>query len=99
MRMEITARHFELSDPLKQLVDKWAQKLERFDERIVDCQVVMSVEKHRKVVEVLVNAHGHVLRGIHESHDMYLSVDGAFEKVEAQLKRLGDRLKDHRPGQ
>jgi len=99
MRVEITARHFELSDPLRQLVDKWVQKLERFDDRILDCQVVMDVEKHRKVAEVLVNTHGHVLRGKHESHDMYLSLDGAFEKIEAQLKRLGERLKNHRPEQ
>ncbi|HIE03934.1 MAG TPA: ribosome-associated translation inhibitor RaiA [Candidatus Latescibacteria bacterium] len=94
MRLELTARHFQLSEPLRKLVDKWARKLERFDDRIIECQVVMDVEKYRRTVEVLLNVNGHILKAAHESHDMYLSLDGAFEKVEAQLKRLEGRLKD-----
>jgi len=90
MRLELTARHFQLSEPLRRLADKWARKLERFDDRIIECQVV---EKHRKTAEVLLNVNGHILKAAHESHDMYLSLDGAFEKVEAQLKRLEGRLK------
>lgn len=94
MRLEITARHFQLSEPLRRLADRWARKLERFDDRIIECQVVMDVEKSRRMAEVLLNVNGHILKSSHESHDMYLSLDGAFEKVEAQLKRLEGRIKE-----
>ncbi|MFH1007363.1 MAG: ribosome-associated translation inhibitor RaiA [Candidatus Latescibacterota bacterium] len=96
MRTVITARHFEVSDALKDRIHKAAEKLERFDERIIDCDVVMEVQRHRHTVEILLNAHSHALQGKGEADDMYLAIDTAFEKLERQLKRLGSRLNDHR---
>ncbi|MCK5382093.1 MAG: ribosome-associated translation inhibitor RaiA [Candidatus Latescibacteria bacterium] len=96
MTTVITARHFEVSDSLKDRIHKAAAKLERFDDRIVDCHVVMDVQRHRNLVEVLLNAHGHTLRGKGESDNMYSAIDTAFEKSERQLKRLDSKLNDHR---
>lgn len=96
MRTVITARHFEVSGPLKDRIYKAVGKLERFDDRIVDCHVVMDVQRHRNSVEVLLNAHGHTLRGKGESDNMYPAIDVAFEKLERQLKRLDSKLNDHR---
>ncbi len=96
MRTVITARHFEVSDSLKDRIHKAVAKLERFDDRIVDCHVVMDVQRHRNSVEVLLNAHGHTLQGKGESDNMYSAIDAAFEKLERQLKRLDSKLNDHR---
>jgi ribosomal subunit interface protein len=96
MRTAITARHFEVSDSLKDRIHKAVAKLERFDDRIVDCHVVMDVQRHRNSVEVLLNAHGHTLQGKGESDNMYSAIDAAFEKLERQLKRLDSKLNDHR---
>ena len=95
MRTVITARHFEVSDPLKDRIHKAVAKLERFDDRIVDCHVVMDVQRHRKSVEVLLNVHSHTLRGKGESDDMYSAINAAFGKLERQLKRLDSKLNDH----
>ena len=95
MRTVITARHFEVSDPLKDRIHKAVAKLERFDDRIIDCHIVMDVQRHRNSVEVLLNAHSHTLRGKEESDDMYSAIDAAFEKLERQLKRLDSKLNDH----
>jgi len=96
MRTVITARHFEVSDSLEDRIHKAVAKLERFDDRIVDCHVVMDVQRHRNLVEVLLNARGHTLQGKGESDNMYAAIDTAFEKLERQLKRLDSKLNDHR---
>lgn len=93
MKTTITGRHFEISDSLRQHVDDEAAKLQRFFGGIVDCSVTMSVEKHRHCAEVTVNVYEHTLRSSHESADMTLSIDKALEKVERQLKRVHDKLR------
>lgn len=93
MKITITGRHFEISDSLRQHVDDEAAKIERFFDGIVDCSVTMSVEKHRHCAEVTVNVYEHTLRSSHESDDMIQSIDKALEKMERQLKRVHDKLR------
>lgn len=93
MNMTVTGRHFEVSDSLRQHVDEEAAKLQRFFDGIVACSVTMSVEKHRHSAEVTVSVYDHTLRSSHESGDMIQSIDKALEKVERQLKRVHDKLR------
>lgn len=94
MNITITGRHFDVSTVLREHIEREAHKLKRFFDGIVDCHVTMSVEKHRHLAEVTANLYDHTLRSSHESEDMMVSVDKALEKMERQLKRVHDKMRE-----
>ncbi|MBN1297839.1 ribosome-associated translation inhibitor RaiA [bacterium] len=91
MQVNFTARHMELTDPLRaHTIDK-LDKLQKYMDLIVDADVKLSVEKYRHKVEVKIKGqHGHVT-GTEVSNDMYQSIDRVFDKIEKQLRRRKDR--------
>lgn len=95
MQLIITGRRLDVSDALREYIRKVASKLERFDDQIVDCHVVLDIEKYRKIAEISLNVHHHALQSKHVADSVYVAIDEAFDKLEKQLKRLGERLKEH----
>jgi len=98
MDLTVTFRHFEGSDNLRDYVEKSLGKLERFCDSVEDAHVILGIEKHRNLVEITVNVHGQVLKAMNEANDMYISIDGAVDKLERQLKKYNTKLKSHRRG-
>lgn len=96
MQTFITARHFDISENQRNRAENGVKKLEKFFDHIIDCHIVMSVEKSRQVVEITLNVYEHTLKSIAESHDMNLSLDSAFQKAERQLKKFHDKLKSRK---
>jgi putative sigma-54 modulation protein len=94
MQLRVTARHFDLSDSLREHVDNRSRNLERFFDRIIDLHWVLDVDKHRHSADLSAKVHGTVLTGRAESNDMRASVDEVADKMQAQLKKYKSRLKD-----
>jgi len=64
--------------------------------------VILDVEKHRHEAEVVVQAKGHIhVEAEESSSDMANSIDVAFERAEKQLRKLRDKIHEHRvkPGE
>jgi len=74
-----------------------AEKLcEDFD-RVEHVHVVLDIEKHRNIAKVIIQARGHLRIEADEMlDDMYASIDGAMEKAEIQLRKVQDRVRDHK---
>jgi len=65
--------------------------------RVESVHVILSVEKYRHRAEVVVQGAGHVRVDAHdEGDDMYASIDAAAEKAAKQLRKLRDRVHDHK---
>jgi putative sigma-54 modulation protein len=96
MQVNITARHLELTPALAEYVRKKMQKCERIFDHIVWSQVILSVEKTRQIVEIVLHASNHTFRAKEESIDLYSAVDLAVEKMDKQLKKLKEMTKLHR---
>src|SRR3989339_2117826 len=96
MQVNITARHLDLTPSLAEYVRKKMQKCERIFERIVWSQVVLSVEKNRQIVEIVLHAAEHTFRAKEESIDLYAAIDLAVDKMDKQLKKLKEMSKLHR---
>lgn len=94
MQSRVTARHFDLTDSLREHVDGRSRHLERFFDHIIDLHWVLDVDKHRHIADLSAKVHGAVLTGRAETSDMKTSVDEVSEKMEAQLKKYKSRLKD-----
>ena len=98
MDIIITARHFKAPDKLKKFIENEITKLDRFYDRIIDCEVVLDYIKASnsiQSVEIRLKASRSNLTATAKSDDMYKSVDMAVKKLERQLKKLKGRIKSY----
>ncbi len=97
MQTTITGRHMELTDSLREHALSRLEKLDSEFPRLQSAQVILDVEKHRQMAEVIVQAPNHVVVDAkEETSDMYASIDGAIDKAEKQLRRIRDKMVDHK---
>lgn len=96
MKVNVTARHFEMSDDLREHAIRRLEKIERFGHSLMDAHVVLDVEKRRQIAEVSVHGDHTTFMSRAESHDMIESIDDACDKVQTQIKRHVDKAREHR---
>lgn len=98
MRVDITARHVEITPALRQLIDKRLAKLDRLlTERAISATVILTTEKYRHLTELVVHARGdHILRGIGQGTDWNLSVRQAADKVAQQAQKLKSKFTERK---
>ena len=93
--VHVTGRHMHVTNAMKEHAVDRLSRLERFGERIIDVTVTMDIQKLEHRVDILMK-YGHtVIRSHAVSDDMYVSIDKAVERLEQQLKRYKDRLRNH----
>lgn len=98
MKVSVTARHFDLTPDLKEHAESRITRLDRFGGGIMNASVVLEIEKYRQIAEVSVHGrHGDFI-GKAESDDMLVSIDGAVEKVEKQIRRTSKQNQRGRNG-
>ena len=94
MQIRTTARHFDLTDDLRDFAEKHIQRLARYFDHIIDSHLILETEKSRKTAELKLKVYGTVLTSKHKSFDMYDSVEKVIDKMEGQLKRYKGKLQD-----
>ena len=94
MQIRTTARHFDLTDDLKDFAEKNIGKLRRYFNHIIDSHLILDMEKSRMTAELKLKVYGTVLTSKHRSFDMYDSVEKVIDKMEGQLKRYKGKLQD-----
>jgi len=97
MKIKIAERHTDASGSLRSYVVEKTESLERFFDRIVSVDVVLSVEKQRQIADF----HAHLtnkklISAREESTDMYASIDRAIDRLKRQLVRFKDQLHEVR---
>ncbi|MDR2437575.1 MAG: ribosome-associated translation inhibitor RaiA, partial [Endomicrobium sp.] len=97
MQINITARHLKLTEAIDSYVRKKITKYEKFcTTGDVFIHVILSVEKHRQITEIIFHFGKISFRAKEESTDLYSSIDLAADKLEKQLKKQKDISKFHR---
>jgi len=97
VQISVTGRHMQITDAIRNYAfSRVADAMEEFP-RVETVHVILEIEKYRQRAEVVVQAAGHIrVEGREESDDLYMSIDGAVEKAERQLRRHRDKIQDHR---
>lgn len=97
MQISITGRHMELTDALREHTENRLEKLNSEFPRLLDAQVILDWEKHRQLAEIIVHAPNHVtVEAKEETSDMYASIDSAVDKATKQLRKIRDKMVDHK---
>ncbi len=95
MQITITARHFDLTNPIRDYVESSCEKLSKYFDHIIHIHMTLSLENSRNIVETSLHASKFNLQSVSEEMDMYLAIDNAIDKMEIQLKKLKDKVTDH----
>jgi len=93
--IQITGRHLEITDSMKDYAIEKISKIDRFMNRIIDVNVILDIQKLDNRVEIILKAGTTKITSSACSTDMYVSIDQAVDKLEAQLLRYKSKLQDH----
>src|SRR5258706_5410204 len=96
MRLTVRSRNGVVSDKLKAHAEKRVAKLERYFDRIQSVELLNGAERGLQIVEINLEGDGLFLRSEERSSDLYAAVDTAVDKLERQIKRFRQRIKQSR---
>ena len=95
MQLSITFRQMDPSDFLREYAREKVERVNKYLDHAGEAHVVLSLERHLHQAEIQIQSGPWILRGREKSEDMYASIDLAMEKIERQLRRYKERLKNH----
>ena len=98
MPIEVTARHMH-APQAKEYANEKAEKLIELFPRIDHVHVVLAVEKHRCEAEVIIRGKNHIhveAKETNNDNDMTAAIDVAFDRAERQMRKLRDKVQEHR---
>ena len=97
MDIRISGRHVAVTDSMRDHARERLQKIERYSAHIMHVEVTLSIQAERHMAEVIVafKKRGDIVAKS-ETHDMYQAIDQTIVKIEKQLHKLEDRVKDKR---
>lgn len=96
MQTSVTFKNIDPSDNLKAYV---GDKLNRFDKFLynpAEANVVLSVEKFRHIAEINITGDRLNINGKEETADMYSAIDMVLDKLEKQIKKSKQKVRERR---
>lgn len=98
-QVSVTFRHMDASDALKEYANRKVEHITKYFPDPIKAHVVLACERgfNHCADVTLTLRNGLVIKGYEATEDMYSSLDLAMAKIERQIRRYKDRIKDHRP--
>ncbi|MCQ4365937.1 ribosome-associated translation inhibitor RaiA, partial [Mycobacterium gordonae] len=89
MKYNIRGQRMEVTDALRDYVEKKLSRLERYFEAPPQSEVTvtLSVTKGQQAIEVTIPLPGSLLRAEEKRDDMYASIDFVADKLERQIRK------------
>jgi putative sigma-54 modulation protein len=97
MAIEITGRHVDVTDSMRDYAEKRLSKLETEFQRVDKIHVILDVQKYVHMAEVIAHMGRQVsVEAKAESDSMYASIDEVVDKVEKQLRKSLEKKHEHK---
>ena len=98
MRIAVTLRNGEDESWQKEYVEEKMKKLDKDLDTPAEARVVLQVEKFRNLAEISLLANGLNINSKEEAKDMHLAIDEAVDKLERQVKKHMEKIREHKAG-
>lgn len=101
MQSTVTGHHIEVTPALRAYVTEKLQRISRHFEHVISANCVLSVEKleHKAEGNITVAGGGRSIFAVAVANDLYAAIDGLIDKLDRQVKRHKEKLKDHHRNQ
>jgi putative sigma-54 modulation protein len=96
MQTSVTFKNLDPSDHLKSYVSEKLDKLDKFLDNPAEATVVLSIEKFRHIAEVNITGDRLNIFGKEETSDMYAAIDMVMDKLEKQIKKSKQKIRERR---
>ena len=98
MQINVSGHHIEVTDSLRSYVTSKLDRLERHFDKIIQMNVILSVEKQRQKAESTIMISGGEVYADAESEDLYAAIDKLADKLDRQLLKQKEKhnAKKHR---
>ncbi len=101
MQLIIQGKNIEVTDWLRQYVEKKTGRLDRYLPNIQEARVELSSEKtknaqQRQVAQITIRTDRTILRAEEKSHDIFASIDAVVDKMYRQIDRYKGKRWDKR---
>ncbi len=97
MQINVSGRHMTVSDSVREYCQQKASKLVRFFDRIQSIDVVLDGHNGHHFAELIVHSEGTApFVASEEQDDMHAAVDLVMDKIERQIRRHKDRLRNRK---
>jgi putative sigma-54 modulation protein len=94
MQVTISAKHMELTQPIREYVERKMARLPHFFDRVQEIRVVLERIPNGFHVEVMSNVEHHADFVANTSHrDLYAGIDLATDRAVRQLHEWKDRIR------
>ena len=95
MQINLTCRHVDVTESLKDYVDTKFAKLERHFDHINNVHVILNVEKLVQKAEATMHVNGGELFAPSEHNDMYAAIDSLIDKLDRQVIKHKEKMSRH----
>lgn len=99
MQLQITGRHVEVTDAIREFVENKFKKLERHFDHITGAHVILSVNNHEQEAEATLNIAGNDVFAKSTEENMYAAIDTLIDKLDRQLIKHKEKIKNHHVGE
>ena len=96
MKFQITTKNVELTDGLKDYIQKRLSGLERYSNHIMDGEIIFEEIRGRYKIEVILRVKGTTLTAAGQSKDPREAVDKVKDKIKVQLRKYEEKMKSFR---
>lgn len=96
MRIEITSKSMEVTEGLREHVEKRLLKVKRYFDGVIDCHVVLKVERFIHKFEITLHGQGFDFFSEGHAEDIYAAFDAAAEKMERQVRKMKEKIRGRR---
>lgn len=95
MQVSVTGRNIDVTPPLRQYVEGKLARVKRHFDHLIDVHVILDVDKHDQRAEAAVSGSGAKFFADARNPDMYAAIDLMIDKLDRQVLKHKDKLKDH----
>ena len=98
-QINITGHHVDITPALRAYVEDKFERLERHFDNITNAHVILEIEKDRQKAEATVHISRGQVYADSEDENMYAAIDSLADKLDRQVKKHKEKLKDHHRGE
>jgi len=96
MQTSVTFKNLDPSEHLKAYVSDKLDRFDKFLDNPAEASVVLAVEKFRHIAEINIIGDKLNINGKEETNDMYSAIDMVLDKLEKQIKKSKQKIRERR---
>ena len=85
MKIEIVAKNYNVTQELKDVLQKKIARLDKYFEEDAKCKIYLKKEKKEAKMEISLEYHGALIRAEGRGENFYDEIDVVLPKVERQI--------------